>query len=238
MNPKKKMIDTAVILAGGLGERLRPLTNNLPKPLLPMKEKPILQHIIENLKKHGVTNILFSIGYKAEMIKEYFKDGSPLGVKISYIIEKEPLGTGGAVKQAAAGISGPFFLVWGDNLMDLDYKALHQEYLRAKKKITMVLTPREDVENFGVAKLERGKIITFLEKPKREDAPSNLINAGAFILEPSALEILPPGKSSIERDCFQILAPLEEIAAYVHKGQWFPTDTLKKYQFANAHFQP
>ena len=96
------MIETAIILAGGLGTRLRPLTDKTPKPLLPIKEKPIISHIIENLKKFGVKNIILSIGYKAEDIQEHFKDGSHLGVNISYSIETEPLGTGGAIKPAAA----------------------------------------------------------------------------------------------------------------------------------------
>ena len=156
------MIDTAIILAGGLGTRLRPLTDNTPKPLLPMKGKPIVQHTIELLKDHGVKNIILSIGYKAEKIQEYFGDGSKLGVNISYSIEEEPLGTGGAIKKAAQDCIKPFVLAWGDNLMDIDYSQLMQNH---QNKITMVLTPREDVEHFGVAKLENNKIISFIEKP-------------------------------------------------------------------------
>ncbi len=121
--------------------------------------------------------------------------------------------------------------------MDLDYNEMYKSYLRDAPQVTMVLTPREDVENFGVAKLEESKIIHFVEKPKREEAPSNLINAGAFVIDPECLKILPSGTSSMERDCFEKIAPLGEISAYIHQGQWFPTDTLEKYQHANENFK-
>ena len=105
------MIDTAIILVGGLSTRLRPLTDNTPKPLLPLKGKPIVQHAVENLKKYGVKNLILSIGFKADLVKDYFQDGSALGVKISYSLETEPLGTGGAVKQASSGLQKPSSLV-------------------------------------------------------------------------------------------------------------------------------
>ena len=232
------VIDTAIILVGGLGTRLRPLTDATPKPLLPMKGKPIVQHTIENLKKHGIKNLILSAGYGAPQIQDYFGDRSKLGLSLHYSIETEPLGTGGAVKQAAAGLTTPFFLVWGDNLMDVDYQEMYRAYLRDAPQITMALTPRDDVEHFGVARLEQNKIVAFVEKPKREEAPSTYINAGAFIIDPKCLEMLPEGKSSIERDCFEKLAPLGQISAFIHKDQWFPTDTLEKYARACIDFVP
>ncbi|MDO8510799.1 MAG: HAD-IIB family hydrolase [Nanoarchaeota archaeon] len=232
------MIDTAIIVAGGLGTRLRPLTESTPKPLLPLRGKPIIEHLIRNLRKHGIANIIISIGYKAEQVKEYFGDGNSLGVSISYAIETEPLGTGGAVKLASKDLTKPFFLIWGDNLMDINFSRMEQEFIMAGVPLMMTLTYREDVEHFGVAKLEGKKIITFIEKPKREEAPSNLINAGAFIIDPACLRLLPEGKSSIEKDCFEKLAPQGKIVAFIHQGQWFPTDTLEKYHHANSFFQP
>ncbi len=238
MSPhKSKFIDTAIIVAGGLGTRLRPLTLQTPKPLLPIQGKPIIEHTIGFLKSHGVKNIILSIGYKAEQIQNYFKDGKELGVNISYSLETEPLGTGGAVKKAAVDLSAPFILVWGDNIMDIDYSSLLKQFTEHKTPIIMTLTEREDVENFGVAKLDGNQIVSFVEKPKREDAPSKLISAGAFIIEPSCLVMLPEGKSSMEKDCFEKLAPLGKISAYTHQGQWFPTDTLEKYHYANANFK-
>ncbi len=232
------MIETAIILAGGLGTRLRPLTEETPKPLLPIQDKPMIEHTIKNMKHYGVKNVILSVGYKADKIKEYFGDGSNLGVSILYSIEEKPLGTGGAIKQAAKNITKPFFLAWGDNLMDINFNMMYKDYLRDAAQVTMALTPREDVENFGVATLEGTKIVDFVEKPKREEAPSNLINAGAFVIDPECLKILPEGKSSIEKDCFEKIAPLGEISAHFHEGQWFPTDTLEKYQEAYENFKP
>jgi len=232
------MITTAIIVAGGLGTRLRPLTEKTPKPLLPIKGKPILEHTINHLKKHGVKRVVLSVGYKANKIKRYFKDGHKFGIKISYSLETEPIGTGGATKKAAAKLKNPFFLLWGDNLTDVNFGQLYVEYTKNKNKITMALTRREDVENFGVAKLHGKKVTTFIEKPKREKAPSNLINAGVFVLDPLFLKLLPKGKSSFEKDCLEHIAPLGNLFAYIHEGQWFPTDTLEKYGLANKQFIP
>ena len=178
------MIDTAIILAGGLGTRLRPLTDETPKPLLPVKGKPILQHIIDNLKKHKVDNIIISLGYKADQIQDYFKEGKHLGVNITYSIETEPLGTGGAIKEAAKHLQKPFFALNGDNLADFDYTALAKAHLNNKTKITLTLFPVEDVTQYGIAQIVNNKIIKFIEKPKREEAPSNLNNAGGNLIEP------------------------------------------------------
>lgn len=231
------MIDTAIILAGGLGKRLRPLTDTIPKPLLPVLGKPILAHNIAQLQKYGVKNIILAIGHYANSIQEHFGNGARLGVKISYSVENQPLGTGGAIKKAAQGITAPVFVVWGDELKDIDYRTLYETHLRHRTPVTMTLTPREDVEHFGVAKMEGEKIVFFVEKPKREEAPSNLINAGAIILDPRHLDILPEGKSSIEYDLYEKLKP-GEITAHIHHGQWFPTDTLEKYSLACQEFVP
>jgi len=229
----------AIILAGGRGTRLRPLTDKTPKPLLPIKGKPLLEWVILTLKRHGITDIILSIGYKAEMIKEYFKDGSPLHLSISYNIEENPLGTGGAVKDIVQNhnIKNPFILVWGDNLADYNYEEMIKTHKKNDAVITMALTSREDVEHFGVAELDDKKIIRFVEKPKREDAPSTFINAGAFIVNPEVIDVLPEGVSSIERDCFEILCGKPgHVYAYVHTGYWFPIDTLEKYEKADKEF--
>jgi mannose-1-phosphate guanylyltransferase len=228
----------AIILAGGAGTRLRPLTDTTPKPLLPIQGRPTLEHAVLNFRSHGIKDIILSVSYKADQIKEYFGDGSQLGVNIGYSVETEPLGTGGAVRQAATGIRDPFLLAWGDNLMDLNISELIETHDRYFAGITMTLTQREDVENFGVAKLEGNLIKYFVEKPKREAAPSNWINAGGFVINPLALNILPDGKSSIEKECFERLCPMDVVYAYKHSGQWFPTDTLEKYRAADKNFVP
>jgi len=229
----------AILLAGGLGTRLRPLTNETPKPLLPIKGKPIIEHTMLNLKKHGITEIILSIGYKAEKIQEYFGNGEKLGVEIEYCIEDEPLGTGGAIKMATENIKGPFVLLWGDNLSDVNVTQMIDFHKERSAKLTMLLTQREDTENWGCAVLDGEHIVSFVEKPKREEAPSTWINAGVFIVDPSAIVMLPDGKSSFEHECLEKLCGAEgSVFAFLHKGQWFPTDNLDKYNKANEEFNP
>ena len=232
------MIRTAIILAGGKGERLRPLTDEIPKPLLPIKGKPIIEHAIDNFKKYGIKNIILSLGYRAEKIRHYFGDGKKFGANISYCIEKEPLGTGGAIKEASKNISETFAAINGDNLADYDWNELEKTHRKNNAKITLAIYPVEDVTQYGIARLAGEKITEFVEKPKKEEAPSNLNNAGGYIIEPEALSMLPEGKSSIEKDCFEKLAKKGVLFCCIHKGQWFPTDTLEKYKTAEKEFKP
>ena len=232
------MIDTAIILAGGFGTRLRPLTDTMPKPMVSVKGKPALHHIIENLKEHGVKRIIICVGYKAEVIQDYFKDGSSLGVKISYSKEEQPLGTGGAVKQASKNFNQPFFLLWGDGLMRINWTEMYKQSLLDAADITMALSYREDVENFGSTILEGNRIIHFVNKPLRKEARSNLVDIGAYVIKPQSLTCLPEGKSSIERECFEKIVKTGKVCGYLYQGPWFPLDTLEKYQEACQKFIP
>jgi NDP-sugar pyrophosphorylase family protein len=227
----------AVILAGGLGKRLRPLTSEIPKTLLPIKDKPILYYAIENLKEYGITEIVLSVGYKAKKIADYFGDGANFGVNISYSQEKEPLGTGGAIKLASKNFQEDFIVLNGDNLADFNFYKMLEVHNRNKAKITIALYPVEDVTKFGIAKIEGEGITKFIEKPKKEEAPSNLSNAGAYIINPKVLEILPDGFSLIEKDCFEKLAQKGVISAYCHRGYWFPTDDIEKYNLCKKLFR-
>lgn len=227
-----------IILAGGLGTRLRPLTDTTPKPLLPVKGKPIIEHAILNFIKHGIKDIILSVGYQAEKIREYFGDGKKWGANITYAIETEPLGTGGAIKKAAEGLSGTFLAINGDNLADFDWTEMLKAHREAGAQVTLALFPVEDVTQYGIARLDGSKILEFIEKPTREAAPTNLNNAGGYIFEQTVLDILPSGKCSIEKDCFEKLSPSGAVYAHHHSGQWYPTDTLEKYQKANNDFLP
>jgi len=223
----------AIILAGGMGERLRPLTDETPKPLLPIRERPIIEHAILNFKKHGITDIILSIGYRADLIKEYFGDGSELGVNISYCVEDKPLDTGGAIKEASRGIEETFLAINGDNLSNFDWTSMIDFHRKKDAKITLALFPVEDVTQFGIARIQEDRIVEFIEKPMLEEAPSNLNNAGGYIMEPEVLDILPEGRSSIERDCFEKhCGDSGNVFAFTHGGHWFPTDDLEKYKLA------
>jgi len=232
------MLKKAVILTGGLGKRLKSLTNNLPKPMLLIQGRPILYYAIENLRKQNISEIILSVGYKAEKIIDYFGDGKEFGVNISYSKEEKPLGTGGAIKLAAKNIKEDFIVLNGDNVADFNFYKMYKIHKRNQAKITLALYPVEDVTKFGIAEIEGEKIKKFIEKPKIEEAPSNLNNAGAYIINPEILEILPNGFSMIEKDCFEKLAPKGVIFAYQHTGQWFPTDDIEKYNLCQKLFKP
>jgi len=228
----------AIILAGGLGTRLRPLTDATPKPLLPIQGKPIIEHAIENFKKHNITDIILSIGYMSDKIKEYFGDGSKWDVNISYCIEDKPLGTGGAIKKAAEGIKDDMFLaINGDNLAGFDWTDIINSHNRNNAQVTLSLFPVEDVTQFGIAELDGEIILNFIEKPTIEEAPSNLNNAGGYVISLAVLKMLPEGVSSIERDLFEKLVKDGTVFSHQHNGQWFPTDTLEKYTKADQEFK-
>ncbi len=228
----------AIILAGGLGTRLRPLTEKIPKPLLPIKGKSILEHAILNFKRYNVTDIIISAGYLAPKIREYLGDGTTLGVKINYSVEDSPLGTGGALKRAAQGIGETFLAINGDNLADFNWDQIIKVHRHNSAKATLFLYPVEDVTQFGIVRLEGEKILEFIEKPSLEKAPSNLNNAGGYVIEPGVLDILPNGVSSIEKDGFEKLAALGVVFSHIHPAQWFPTDTIEKYKKADEEFKP
>ncbi|MBN1645314.1 NDP-sugar synthase [Candidatus Woesearchaeota archaeon] len=224
---------TAIILAGGESTRLGDLAKDIPKPLLPVNGKPIVQYAIENLKKYGITDFILAVSYHADKVQDYFKDGGDFGIKITYSVEQTPLGTGGAIKQAAEKLTEPFVLAWGDNLTDINIEELFKIYKKNNAKITVALAYREDIEHFGSVKLDDAKIVKFAEKnPDRSKALSNWINAGMFIVHPEVLDILPDGKSSFERQCLEKITDKNIFFAYKHEGRWFPTDTQEKYLLA------
>ncbi len=228
----------AIILAGGRGTRLRPLTDITPKPLLPVQGIPIIEHALLNFLRHGITDVILSVGYQADKIKDYFGDGSRWGIRITYSIEDKPLGTGGALKRAATGITDTLLAINGDNLAHFDWTAALAAHRGNNADITLALYPVEDVTHYGIARLDGEKIVEFVEKPTIEGAPSNLNNAGGYIFEPSAFDILPDGKSSIEKDCFEQVAKRGGVFAFLHQGQWFPTDTPDAYRRAQDEFKP
>ena len=172
----------AIILAGGKGTRMKPMTDFLPKPMMRINDKPILEHNIELLKRHGIKEIVISIGHKGENIKEYFGDGKQLGVNISYIEETTPLGTAGPLNSLKGKINDTFILMNGDELKDIDLEDMFMFHRKNKSTATLALTTVEDPSSYGVAVMNGNKIMTFIEKPSRQHAPSKLINAGLYIL--------------------------------------------------------
>ncbi|PKK81770.1 MAG: hypothetical protein CVT47_00725 [Thermoplasmata archaeon HGW-Thermoplasmata-2] len=192
----------AIILAGGYGTRLKPLTYTHQKSLLPILNKPMLAHIMEKLPS-GVNKVILAANYRSEQLEEYFRKND-FGIDVVVSKEEKPLGTAGAVKNAAKHIDDTFLVLNSDIISSIDLQMLLDFHRENKATATISLWPVENVSEFGVVALEGdGRITQFVEKPAREEAPSNLINAGAYCLEQEILDYIEPGKLvSIEKEIF------------------------------------
>src|SRR5579875_2398130 len=197
----------AVVLVGGEGTRLRPLTFSTPKQMLPVAGRTVIERVVEHLGRHGVHEVVLSLGYKPDAFLAAFPDGRCAGVKLRYAVESSPLDTAGAIRFAAeeGGLgSETFVVVNGDVLTDIDVSELVKFHKERGAEGTIALTPVEDPSRFGVVPVDaNGRVEAFIEKPPASEAPTNMINAGIYVLEPSFLERVPPGrKVSVEREVF------------------------------------
>ena len=230
----EQAITQAVILCGGKGQKLKPITYELPKSMIPVRDKPVLEYIISHLKSEGITDIVLVVDYKHEKIISYFGKGRSMGVNIRYIIEDKPHGTAGFLKSAKDMVNDTFLLLYGDVLSKVDISDMLRTHRGNKALATMALTTTSDTSSFGVAKLKGEKITGFIEKPSPGEAPSNLINAGVFMLEPELLGKVPTtveNKIMIE-SIFEELAKAGKLAGYVYDGKWFHLDTPEIYEKA------
>jgi mannose-1-phosphate guanylyltransferase len=222
----------ALILVGGEATRLRPLTCNMPKAMVPVLNTPFLEHVIKYLGNHGVRDIVLAQGHLPKAMDDYFQDGSRFGSKLTYSLENKPMNTAGAVKNAELHLNGRFFVLNGDILTDLDITAMLKFHLERKAKVTIALTPVEDPTAYGLVETDRsGRITRFLEKPKKEEITTNLINAGTYILEPEVLNAIPTGTNySFERQLFpDLLARGKPVYAFSSSGYWIDIGTPDKY---------
>ncbi|HIE33884.1 MAG TPA: nucleotidyltransferase family protein [Candidatus Altiarchaeales archaeon] len=224
-------VKKAVILAGGKGTRMRPFTYEMPKPLIPVQGKPLLQYIIELLRKYEIRNIILSTGYLGDKIKEYFGDGNKFGVKIEYVEEDEEMGTAGSLNLMKDKLNGTFLMFNGDVLANIDLHDLIKFHHENRGLATIALTPVRDPSRFGVANLRGNRILEFIEKPKRT-TKSKLINAGVYVLEPQVINYVPEGKVMMESDVFPKLAADGKLYGYPFDGQWFDTGTHEAYERA------
>ncbi|MFH1591690.1 MAG: sugar phosphate nucleotidyltransferase [archaeon] len=222
----------AVILAGGKGTRLRPITYEIPKALIPVHGKTLTEHLFDLLRRHGVTEIMMAVGHMASKIKDHFGDGKPYGISLTYVEEKEPMGTAGPLRMAKEFLKEPFIASNGDELKDIDIEQMYKLHREKGALCTIALTTVEDPSQYGVARLSGSKILEFVEKPKKEDAPSNLINSGFYIIEPEVVEIIPEGFSMLEQDVFPKLAQLGRLYGFPFSGQWFDTGNIQRYERA------
>ena len=226
----------AVIMAGGFGTRLRPITCSIPKPMALVANRPMLSHIIELLKKHGFNDLTMMLYYQPEIIKNYFKDGKDLGVSIKYLRPEADLGTAGSVGFARENITGTFLVISGDVLTDFDISKAIEFHKKKKAIATMVLTRVENPLQFGVVITDKdGKVERFLEKPSWGEVFSDTINTGIYILEPEVFNYVPENKDvDFSKNLFpQLLKEGKALYGYIADGYWKDIGNHDEYRFAH-----
>jgi mannose-1-phosphate guanylyltransferase len=223
----------AVVLVGGEGTRLRPLTWTVPKQMLPVVEVTMIERVLGHLHQHGIDDVVLSMGYRPDAFARAFPDGTCAGVRLTYAVEPTPLDTAGGIRFAAvaAGVDSTFLVVNGDVLCDIDLGRLIAFHRDRGAEGTISLTPVEDVSAFGVVPTDdRGRVTAFIEKPRPEEAPTNLINAGFYVLEPSVLDrISAEGKVNIERQTFPAMVDDGTLYALADDAYWHDTGTPERY---------
>ena len=236
----------AVVLVGGFGTRLRPLTFHTPKQLLPVAGVPLIERVLGHLHQHGVEEAVLSLGYRPDMFHERYPDRMCAGVRLAFAVEAEPLDTAGAIRFAAseAGIAARFLVVNGDILTGLDLSALIAFHAERHQEMgaegTIALTKVEDPSSFGVVPTDDdGRVLAFVEKPRREEAPTDLINAGFYVLEASVLDRIPPGRRvNVERETFPAMVVDGSLFAQADDARWFDVGTPERYLAASLALLP
>jgi mannose-1-phosphate guanylyltransferase len=220
----------ALILAGGEGTRLRPLTSTVPKPVVPLVDRPFITYMLEWLRRHGVDDVIMSCGFMASGVRNVLGDGSQLGLRLRYVEEPAPMGTGGAVKFAEQLLDERFLMLNGDVLTDLDLTPQLVQHEETGARATLALIGVEDPTAYGLVILNEDRSVAeFLEKPAPDQIHTNLISAGAYVLERSVLDILEPNQpASIERDVFPRLVG-DGLYGYPAEGYWLDIGTPQRY---------
>ncbi len=214
-----------VVLAGGIGSRLRPWTNDVPKPLLPMLDATLLERVVEGVPSDLVDEVIVAGGYKVELIREYFAKAD-VDFDVRIVPEDQPLGTGGALGNCRDVISGRFACFNGDVVSSLNVGPMLEQHSKMNVKGTLALWEVEDPTRFGIVGLDdENKVTQFKEKPKPEEVFSKLINAGSYLLEDDVFDIMPQGKHSLERDVFPVLAEEGSLAGFPFEGYFIDAGT-------------
>lgn len=227
----------AVILAGGRGTRLQPLSMGTPKPMLPLFSKPVLEHSIELLRRNGIDDVIIALSNQAQEVVEHFGDGSAWGINIRYSIEDEPKGTAGAVKLIQPYITDTFIVLSGDTITDFNLQAAIEYHRRKSALATLLLHEAEDPIDFGIVQQDQdGKVTRFLEKPNSNEVFSKTINTGIYVIEPETLSSIPYFTNyDFARDLFpRLLRNMEPVFGCKLHGYWCDVGNIGHYR--NAHF--
>jgi mannose-1-phosphate guanylyltransferase len=220
----------AVILVGGEGTRLRPLTSTVPKPVVPLVDRPFVSFMLEWLRRHGVDDVVMSCGFLATSVRNVLGDGSTLGLRLRYVEEPEPRGTAGALKFAESLLEERFLMLNGDILTDIDVGALVAQHEGTGARATLALVPVDDPRAYGLVEIgEDNSVAEFIEKPSADRVSTNLISAGAYVLERDVLELVEPGRNvSIERDVWPVLVG-KGLYGYPSQSYWLDIGTPERY---------
>jgi NDP-mannose synthase len=222
----------AVIMAGGKGMRLRPYTSVLPKPLMPLGEIPILEIILRQLAHFGCSHVTLTLNYGEKLIRNFFGDGSQLGLKIDYTIEQEPMGSIGSLK-LVGNIKEPFILMNADILTDLDFNHLYQSHIESTSIATLVVTDNRINIEYGVIETNKqGEVLAYLEKPTL----SQKISSGIYVLNPEVAMMVQNNEEDFPELIMKLIQHSRKVETYFHSGYWKDIGTFKEYCEANRHF--
>lgn len=231
LKPKSRR---GLILAGGSGVKMRPFTYELPKTMIPVKGRPILEYTIEQLLNADVRDIIIVVGHLGEKIRDHFGDGSRFGVKIRYVEEKTQAGTAAPLRLAETALGNqPFVLVYGDVLIDLNLTDLVEHHVTNGGLATIALTSVKNPSEYGVVKMHGNKVVEFLQKPTGKSGLSHLVWTGVAVCEPNIIDLVPAkGQSALETNVFPKLAEQGNLMGYLFEGQWFDIGTPDVYERA------
>lgn len=233
----------ALILAGGVGTRLRPLTNIIPKPMVPILGKPFLEYQIELLKSYGITDVILSIGYLGEQIREHFGNGSKMGLHITYSFEKKLMGTGGGIRLASNLLNNEFFVIYGDSYLPIDYREV-EDFFKASDKIGLLVAYDNKLEDASVPcniSIDKNFFVVKYAK-NSNDKDLCLVEAGVLAFKKTVLDFIPNGKSvSLENEIFSILTDQKELISFVTPQRFYDIgspDRLQKFEeYLNDHIK-
>lgn len=217
-------------MAGGLGSRLRPLTDEVPKPLLPIGGRPILELILRQLRSAGVDEVYISVGYKAELIRSYISDGRRLGIRVRYVDEPTPLGTAGALGYVKADVCGPLLVMNGDILTKLDFRAFHEGHVAASAAVTLGVREDQYQIPFGLVETQNGLVSQIREKPVQR----YLVSAGIYVMSREAIECVAPGVRLDVPDLINdVVARGERVRYHVIREKWIDIGAMEDFHRAN-----
>ncbi len=220
----------AIVCCGGMGTRLRPYTYSIPKPMLPLGNKPILEYVIRHLKRHGFTDLYLTVGYLKEQIMDYFGNGSKFGVKIQYAVEEGEAGTAGSILPLKKWASEPFIVQMGDHLSRLDLKKMHAYHKRMGGIATVALKRTGVPLEYGIAKVDSSnRIISFEEKP----IVRNYVNAGVYVFAPAVFEYVRPNDDFARNVFPRLLADKQRVNGYVFDDYWLDIGRPSDYEKVN-----